>query len=135
MTDFIELETLRRSPKPNNYLIAPPGYCQQAEPDAEPPLFDASARDLFSQLNEMIAAERLWALRYSDPETLQFHVVARTPLLRFKDDVYIQIIAPDAEAVDQNTSLAIYSGSRIGHSDLGANKKRVVAMLEMLTVK
>lgn len=135
MTDFIELETLRRSPKPNNYLVAPAGFCQQSEPDDEPPIFDASARGLFSKLSELIAAERLWALKYSDPEALQVHFIARTPLLRFKDDVYIQIIAPDADTVEQGASLAIYSGSRLGYSDLGANKKRVVTILETLTTK
>lgn len=133
MSDFIDFETLQRSPKPNNYLVAPDGLCQASEPDMASPKLTASARGLFSQISELIAAERLWELKQSDPAALKFHFVARTPLLRFKDDVYIQIIPPSTDSVDQAASLAIYSGSRIGYSDLGANKKRVDAILEALT--
>ncbi len=134
MTDFISFKTLKRSTKPNSYLLAPPELCLASEPDSAPPEFNVTARALFSQLSEMIAAERNWGDLIADPEALRLKFIARTALMRFKDDVDIMVIAPDAQAGDgAAASLAIYSRSRIGYSDLGANQRRVDAIIAGLT--
>jgi len=135
MTDFISFKTLKRSTKPNSYLLAPPDLCLAAEPDDGAPTFANSARGLFSQLNEIIAGERNWGDLIADPQALRLKFIARTALMRFKDDVDIMVIAPDAQSGGDATgaSLAIYSRSRIGYSDLGANKQRVDAIIARLT--
>lgn len=46
------------------------------------------------------------------------HYVVTTPILRFKDDVYFWL---DSES----KSLHLKSESRVGYSDLGANRKRL----------
>ncbi|HMO64193.1 MAG TPA: DUF1499 domain-containing protein [Verrucomicrobiota bacterium] len=51
-------------------------------------------------------------------ESNYFHHVFRTPLLGFVDDVEF-LLPPDGHAVH------VRSASRIGHSDLGANRRRV----------
>jgi len=135
MTDFISFKTLKRSVKPNSYLLAPPGLCLASEPDQAPPEFNLTARALFSQLSEIIAGERSWGELVADPEALRLKFVARTALLRFKDDIDIMVIAPDTQSGNGaiGASLAIYSRSRIGYSDLGANKQRVDAIIARLT--
>ena len=135
MTDFISFKTLKRSSKPNNYLLAPPDMCLAAEPDDPAPIFANSARGLFSQLSELIASERRWSDLKADSESLQLKFIARTPLMGFKDDVDILVIAPgDAGGQSESgASLAIYSRSRVGYSDLGANKKRVESIIARLT--
>jgi len=137
MTEFISFKTLKRPLKPNTYLLAPPNLCLAAEPDAAPPFFSNSPRGLFSQLSEIIAAERSWGDVIADTEALRLKFVARTALMRFKDDIDIMIIAPDAQANsgESGTTLAIYSRSRVGYSDLGANKKRVDQIIAKLTAK
>ncbi len=86
-------------------------------------------RGLFSKLSEIIAAERSFGRVESDAENLRLKFVATTGLMRFKDDIDIEIIP-----IDQGRStLAIYSRSRIGYSDLGANQKRVRKLIGQLT--
>lgn len=131
MTDYLDFSTLTRPPKPNNYLLAPPGLCQAAEPNAASPKFSETPRHVFSRLSEIISSERQWIDVRSDPDKLRIAFIARTPLMRFKDDVDIQILPPEGDSGE--TQIAIYSRSRIGYSDLGANRKRVAELVHKLT--
>jgi len=129
MTDYINFKTLKRPPKPNTCLVAPDDYCLAADPDFAPPTRNTSAPDLFSKLSEMIAAQKPFSRVESDANKLRLKFIATTGLLRFKDDVDIEIIPVD----DDHATLAIYSRSRVGYSDLGANQKRVSKLISDLT--
>lgn len=85
-------------------------------------------RGLFSKFSEMIAAERSFGKVEADGENLRLKFVATTGLMRFKDDVDIEVIALD----EGRSTFAIYSRSRVGYSDLGANRKRVTKLIEGL---
>lgn len=129
MTDFISFKALKRPPKPNTCLVAPDNHCLAAEPDFAPPVMAMTARGLYSRLSEIIASERRWGKIQADPEALRIKFVATTGLMRFKDDVDIEVIEVD----DGKASFAIYSRSRIGYSDLGANRKRVSDLIHRVT--
>jgi len=62
------------------------------------------------------------------------HFVTTSRLMRYKDDVDVLILSGDSgdPATGMASRLAVYSRSRVGHSDLGANAKRVKYMLECL---
>jgi uncharacterized protein (DUF1499 family) len=53
------------------------------------------------------------------------HATCRTRLLRFIDDLELHLRADDG-------IIAVRSASRIGHSDLGANRKRVEGFRRLL---
>lgn len=127
MTDFLDFKTLKRPPKPNNWLVAPPGFADHANPNGAPPTCACSPADLFKRVEAMIAARRDWKLKAADAEAGRIVFIAITPLMRFKDDIDIAVL-PDNEGAGEST-LAIYSRSRIGYSDLGANAKRVNEIL------
>ena len=129
MTDYINFKTLKRPPKPNTCLAAPDTHCLAAEPDFAAPEFAMTDQELFSKLNDIIAAERSFGSLQSDPDARRLKFVATTGLMRFKDAIDIEIIAID----DGRSTLAIYSRSRIGYSDLGANEKRVKKLIGKLT--
>jgi len=129
MTDYINFKSLKRPPKPNTCLVAPDNFCLSAEPDFAPPTLNTSAPDLFSKLNEMIAVQKPFGRVESDAKKLRIKFVATTGLLRFKDDVDIEIIPVN----DDQATFAIYSRSRVGYSDLGANRKRVSKLISDLT--
>lgn len=132
MTDFLAFETFRRSRRPNNFLVAPEGLCQNAVPDKLSPRFPEPAEAVFKRLAQHIKTEILWEKLRTDPEEFKLKFIARTPLLRFRDDVDIQVLPG---AGDKDSQIAIYSRSRLGHSDLGANAKRVRGLLTQLIAK
>lgn len=126
---LVDFTTLKRPTSPNTYLLAPEGLCQNATPDSSSPLWSISALELHRAVKELIDSHGLWAISDTSKEPLQFAFVARTALLRFKDDVDVRVIS---SADGAGCQLAIYSRSRLGYSDLGANAKRVNKILEML---
>ncbi|MEP1142667.1 MAG: DUF1499 domain-containing protein [Henriciella sp.] len=128
MTDFIIFKSLKRPPKPNTCLVAPENHCLAAEPDFTSPELSMTPRGLFSKLSEMIAAERSFGKVETDAEHLRLKFVATTGLMRFKDDVDIEVIALD----EGRSTFAIYSRSRVGYSDMGANRKRVTKLIDAL---
>ena len=129
MSEFIHFKSLKRPPKPNTCLVAPENFCLASEPDFEAPVLAMTGRGLFSKLNEIVAAERRWGRVETDAETLRIKFVATTGLMRFKDDVDIEIIPLEAG----QATLAIYSRSRVGYSDLGANRKRVNRLIQLVS--
>lgn len=56
------------------------------------------------------------------------HAVWRTPVLRFRDDVEFLVAAEGPGAL-----VHVRSASRVGHSDLGANRRRVEELRQRLT--
>ncbi len=130
MSVFLNFENFRRSQKPNNYLIAPSGLCRKSTPDAESALIRKSPEALFRRLVGFFESSGGWKNLFFDETAHRISVVAVTPFLRFKDDVDIRVLPIDDLPEGQvGSQLAIYSRSRIGYSDFGANKKRVDALI------
>lgn len=121
---MLDFATFSRSPKPNNYLLAPDGLCQEAAPDGAAPVYDLTPAALFEKVTAALMADPQYRELSVDLAAHAISVVAVTRLLRFKDDVDI-LVLPAGEGA----TFAIYSRSRVGHSDLGKNKKRVDALL------
>lgn len=130
MNSFLSFENFRRSQKPNNYLVAPEGLCRKSTVDAISPLIKKSPEALFRRLVGFFETSGGWkSLNYSE-KSHKISVVAVSALLRFKDDVDISILPVEGLPEGQvGSHIAIYSRSRVGYSDLGANKKRVEALI------
>lgn len=127
MMDSTAFKTLKRPRSPNTYLVAPEGLCEGASPDMIMQDRDVTPAALFAQIIDMIAERADWRLENSDEARGLVHFIAISPLMRFKDDIDVLVLPNDSGA-----RMAIYSRSRVGHSDLGANRKRVQAMLKDL---
>ena len=128
--DLIEFSALTRPRRPNNYLVVPPGFAGPAKPDAEAPVFDKTPKQVFDTVMDLVLERVDWRLKASDPDTLRISFVAVTPVLKFKDDVYVQAVP--VEGRTDRSGVAVYSASRIGYSDLGTNGKRVKELLELI---
>ena len=124
----VEFETLKLKPSPNQRLVCPAGLCRNAAPHAEPPIFDMPPQSLRERWMERIAGLPLVEQIDADPDLEQYSYEALTPLLRFPDTITVRFLP-----VGENQStLALYSRSHYGYSDLGANEKRVKDWLERL---
>ncbi len=126
MTGFVDFKQLQRPASPNTALTAPPGFADAAQPDAEPPVYDVAPGELYMRLLKVIAERREWQLGEQDAASMQMNFVATSPIMRFKDDVDVRIL-PVAGQPGKST-FAAYSRSRVGYSDLGANRKRLAAL-------
>jgi uncharacterized protein (DUF1499 family) len=81
---------------------------------------------------QMVAARDDWKITASDPAAGRISFIAVTKLLRFKDDVDILVLPVPGH--DHQSTLVVYSRSRVGYSDLGTNGKRVNALLSALAM-
>jgi len=129
MSDFLDFQTLQRPKSPNTYLVAPAGFADQASPDEEGPIFFCSTDSLFSQVEALVAMRKDWRLKALDAQAGRISFIAVSKLFKFKDDVDIAILPSDGKS-----TLAVYSASRVGYSDMGANAKRVNDLLASLQV-
>ncbi|HAE93127.1 MAG TPA: hypothetical protein DCG65_01110 [Hyphomonas atlantica] len=129
MSDFLNFKALERPKSPNTYLVAPAGFADQAKPDEAGPVFDCSPESLFGRVEALIGMRKDWRLESLDAQAGRIYFIAVSKLFRFKDDVNIAVLPAEGKS-----TLAIYSASRIGHSDLGANRKRVHELLSSLQV-
>lgn len=126
MPEFIDFGHLKRSDTPNDYLVAPADLTP-ARPDRIAPVYDLTPAALFAKVTMLLEMDKSYHEIETDAELLAIKAVAVTPILRFRDDVNIRVVAAEGGA-----SLAIYSRSRIGMGDMGTNRKRVDALLRRL---
>lgn len=115
---------LVRPSSPNNWLIGPASF--PGGPDEAAPVFRFPAERLEKVVQDVISQTK----NISDirVENLFLCFVVETEVLRFKDDVCIQIISMG----EKSSTIAAYSASRIGYWDLGANKKRLRRLIQRL---
>ena len=125
--DFAQLR-LKRSP--NQYLICPAGYCS-AQTHAVAPEFSISADQLQAAWFTVIQAQPATEVIARNEGERQFDIETLTPLVGFPDTVTVRFI----ELPDGRSTLAIYSRSHYGRSDLGANKKRIDQWLSQLVAQ
>lgn len=126
----LDFATLQKSDKPNQYLLCPQDYCLAAT-DGESPQFEVPVQDLRSAWEGMIAEQpRLLMLRENNAAQ-QIDYVQRSLLLRFPDLITVRFLP----AGESQSTLAIYSRSIYGRSDLGVNQRRVTTWIEQLEKK
>jgi len=122
----VDFNTLSLPKKRNWILVCPEGFCPLANSPRTAPVFDRQSTQLADQLKEIILSEGNATVRDDTGVTLD--VVIRTPILRWPDLVSISYV----ELPDNLSSIAIFSRSIYGRSDLGANKARIKRWLEKL---
>lgn len=130
MPDFMNFKTLTRPGSPNTALLAPAGFTPGAEPDGQAPVYDAAPGELYMRLLRLVGDKREWQLGEQDAGTKRLNFVAVTPLMRFRDDIDIAVL--DVAGQPGKSTFAAYSRSRVGYSDLGANRKRLEALAAAL---
>ncbi len=126
---MIDFARLRLTPKPNQYLLAPPGLCAEAVAHRESPRFALSAPELAARFADSLRTEpRLeWAERSADG--LAARLVQRSAVFRFPDDIDVRFLATP----EGGSTLAIYARARYGTYDFGVNRHRIERWLARLS--
>ncbi len=123
-TNPVDLRIVERSAEPNDALACPPNYCR-AEADLTSPRYLVPADELTAAARRAIEAQSRTERVAEDAGLGQTVYVQRSALFRFPDTVRLQVVALDASS----SSLALYSRSNYGYSDLGVNGRRITDWL------
>lgn len=127
MTNPIDFQTLERPSSPNTFLVAPTDLLGNTTADAPAPQFAQSPEAVFATLLTVIKSERAFSEIATDDAERAVRFVATVPVFGFKDDVDAVVIP-----IESGSTIAVYSRSRVGYSDLGVNKKRTEKLLAAL---
>ena len=121
----VDFDTLRRRDRPNDYLACAPGYCI-AKADREVPVFPVPVEKLEEEwLAMMEETPRVRIAGSRRPERF-YDFEQRVAVFGFPDRIAVRFF----EAGDGRSTLAVYSRSLYGYSDLGVNRRRVNSWLE-----
>jgi uncharacterized protein (DUF1499 family) len=130
----VDFAGLERKASPNQYLVAPDGLTPRAKPDMESPVFSVPPDRLRDAFLTVVAEAPRTTLLNRSADGLRLSLVQRTALLRFPD--YIDVaIQPAPGGNGDGSTIAIYSRSRFGYSDLGVNRKRVEDWMSALETR
>jgi hypothetical protein len=122
----IDFSALKRTGKPNDYLVCPPGCCGSVADEASPVL-DVPVSRLRKEWEAFISGQPR-IVKISGSAELQLDFEQRSQFLGFPDTITVRFYALG----EHRSTLAIYSRSHYGYWDLGVNRKRVQAWLKEL---
>lgn len=123
----VSFETLKRRSGPNDALACPPGVCQAAS-DVTTGIYAAPASQLRQVFKQVIASEPAIDIVETSDATLTDRYIQRSSVLGFPDTVVVRFM----DRPDGRSTLAMYSRSQLGRSDLGANRARIDRWLTKL---
>ena len=123
----VDFATLQLEESPNQYLVCPADF-SAAKPHQESPVYDVSVAELRDKWFRLMENQPRVKPLSSDRANEQYSFEVLTPVIHFPDTVTVRFI-PLGEA---RSTLAVYSRSHYGHSDLGVNRRRITAWLEAL---
>ncbi len=122
---MLDFATLRLKPTPNQCLAAPAGITPQAQPHLAAPEFPVAAAKLYTATEAAIAAMPRTRILQIDPAQFAFEAEQRSAFFGFRDLISVKVVS----LAPKRASLALYSRSLVGYSDLGVNASRVKAIL------
>jgi uncharacterized protein (DUF1499 family) len=105
---FSDFESLRLTPRTNQFLVAPNGLTQ-ATPHEQSPVFPVAVQRLCDAFAAMIESQPHGEVRLHSEDGQRWELVHRSRLFRFPDDISIQFI----DNGNGMATLAIYSRSRL----------------------
>jgi uncharacterized protein (DUF1499 family) len=92
--------------------------------DLKPLRLERSADEVFAAVRHLAENRERWSITQVDDQGRSLQGVARTKLLRFRDD-YVVRVRPDGDGA----VVDMRSKSRLGKADFGANAARIRAFL------
>lgn len=123
----VDFRTLTLPESPNKYLIAPAGATTAAA-DETAPSFAMTAPDLKTKFLGVLAGEPRVEKLWESQDGLKFQFVQRTALMRWPDIIDVQFMPLE----NGGATLALYSRSVYGYSDMGVNKARATRWVASL---
>ena len=127
----MDFKTLRRTGKPNDYLVADVD-CLSAKPDRPALILPKPAPAVATAIIEVATSLPRVKLEYHDQATQMLQFTEKSKLFGFIDDIFLKIVP-----LENQTSCRVlyYSKSRVGYSDMGVNRRRGELWLKTVHAK
>lgn len=122
----LEFAQLERRESPNDYLACPADYCPKAKPDRISPVLRIPSANLRLRLDALLAKEP--RTRIVSDGGAHILIEQRSAIFKFPDLIDVELI----DVGMAKSTLAIYSRSKYGYYDFGANERRVDSWLGAL---
>ena len=122
----MDFKTLKLTPKPNQFLVAPDGYCQNAKPHQMSKVYEVAVEVLHEAFRNVATRQPRVTMTDDRSDGVQF--VQKSKLIGFPDFIDAQFLSMAAK----QSTLVIYSRSKYGRSDFGVNANRIRAWLAEL---
>ena len=126
---LLDIDHIERPASPNSALAAP--AVSDSARDLVTPRYPVPASRLYAAVLAVAHEQPRVFLAVEYPAQRQIHFVARSAVLNFPDLVTAQVM----EAGPKASTLALYSRSVYGYSDLGVNRRRLTAWLAAVQSK
>jgi uncharacterized protein (DUF1499 family) len=123
----VDIAAVQRRASPNDALACPAGFCA-ARADLTSPIYDVPASELRSGFSTVVASELKIEIVFRDDDAMTDRYVQRSARLGFPDTIVVRFL----DLPDGRSTLAMYSRSRFGESDFGANRARIERWLAAL---
>ncbi|MEP1443567.1 MAG: DUF1499 domain-containing protein [Hyphomicrobiales bacterium] len=120
----VHFPTLKKTSKPNQFLVCPKDICKNETPDAEPPVYRMTKERLKASFIEALGTESRSTV---DDAGDEYRFIMRSPTFRFPDTISAEFFD-----VKGGATLAIYARAQIGYKDFSVNEKRVRRWLSKL---
>ena len=124
---MLDFKTLRLGFRPNQFLICPKGWNDEEAHEVSP-ILPVPVKDLRSAWENLLDSQPRLETKPSADEGTYYELTQRSAVFGFPDNISA-VLVPLGRA---QSTLAIYSRSTYGYSDLGVNKARVKGWIEAL---
>ena len=123
----VDFANVQRTQTPNQYLACPENLCAESR-DIIAPIFNMPVDVLQNKVRARLISDDNIKLVADLTSDRSERYLARAPFLRFPDTINVQYF----ELTNNTSTIAIFARAKLGQSDLGANKKRIVTLLAQL---
>ncbi len=124
---LINFKTLQPPKTPNYFLACPENYCA-TKPDRITHAYAVNSVTLQTTWSELVLRQPRTKVLREDLANQQIDYQQRSRFFRFPDFITVQFISLSPHS----STLAIFSRSKYGHSDLGVNRQRIETWLRLL---
>jgi len=125
----VDISSMETRISTNTDLVAPESFTSCSPPPRmTAKVFDCSPVELRNKFFTMVKSQPSTGYLSGDDDNLTYAFVQTTPIMKYPDVISVQFL-PSGQG---QSSLAIFSASILGQSDLGKNKARVDDWLSKL---
>ncbi len=124
---MIDFATLELAQSPNQFLVCPAEFCR-AKPHRVAPVYEIPATVLREAWFKVVSREPRITMLANDDPLLEAEFVQRSNVFKFPDRITVRFLP----LAGGRSTLAVYSRSVFGYTDLGANQRRVERWLRNL---